>query len=166
MKVEEIAAVLEFKKQFHPELQRGLTWPGFTRICKKEGIAIAFQSLPREAQLVPFLGNWTILLNKDLPFRRHTYRGAHELGHLWLHHDRKHDRTERVYNMDTTWEADPREDDAEIFCQLILMGPKRSAPFIPPAPAKPQPERRDPRLETALQFSMRMARMQAKAERR
>ena len=122
----EITAVLERKRELHPELARPLTWPGLERICGREGVRIAFQRIPRDAQLVPFLGGWTIVLNKDLHYRRHTYRAAHELGHLWLHHDLQHDRTERVYNMDTDWPDDPREDDAELFATLVLSGPHRA----------------------------------------
>jgi hypothetical protein len=164
MQLDEIAAVLERKRELHPELARGLTWPGFERICGREGVSIAFQSLPREAQLVPFMGSWTIILNKNLPFRRHTYRGAHELGHLWLHHDLQHERTEHVYNMDVRWEADPREDDAEHFAQLILMGPKRSSPWIPDTRPDPAPPA-DPRRESQLQFAKRMARLEARKYR-
>ena len=66
------------------------------------------------------------MLNKDLPFRRLTYRAAHELGHLWLHHDRRHERSERVYNMQVEWRDDPHEGDAELFASLVLMGPVRA----------------------------------------
>lgn len=162
MQIDEIAAVLERKRQFHPELTRPLTWPGLERICAREGVRIAFQRLPREAQLVPFLGGWTIVLNKELPFRRHTYRGAHELGHLWLHHDLKHDRSERVYNMDTEWEADPREDDAELFAQIILMGPRRSAACVQATRVICQPVR-PPQWETPTQRAVRLGQLHSKA---
>lgn len=131
MNTESIAEVIARKREVHPELARALTWPGLERICAREGVRIAFQPLPRAAQLAPFLGGWAILLNSDLHFRRHTYFAAHELGHLWLHHDPKHDRAERVYNMDAAWANDPREDDAEMFASLVLMGPTRARPHIP-----------------------------------
>jgi IrrE N-terminal-like domain len=151
VKVEEIAAVIERKRQHHPELARGLTWPGMTRICQREGVRLCTspEPLPRPAQLVPFRGRWGILLSKDAPFRRHTYLAAHELGHLWLHHDQQHDRAERVYNMDTWWVDDPREDDAELFASLVLMGPTRARPHIPLVQGEH---------ETALHFALRTMR--------
>jgi Zn-dependent peptidase ImmA (M78 family) len=98
------------------------------RICDREGVTIRKSAgrMPRMAQLVPYAGAWTIVLNKEAPLRRHTYLAAHELGHLWLHHDPQHDRAERVYNMGQHWPDDPREDDAELFATLVLMGPRRA----------------------------------------
>lgn len=131
MTVEQIVAVIGRKRETHHELARALTWPALVRICDREGIRIRVsrEPIPRRAQLVPYGGRWTILINRSSPARRHTYDGAHELGHLWLHHDRQHDRGERVYNMDTHWADDPREDDAELFASLVLMGPRHARPF-------------------------------------
>lgn len=147
MRVERIVGVIERKRETHPELSRELTWPGFLRICERERIAVrrAPVEMPRPAQLVPYRGRWAILLSPGVPRRRHLYLGAHELGHLWLHHDERHERTERVYNMDTHWPNDPREDDAELFASLILAGPARSRAMLPSR-------------ETHLQFAMRTTR--------
>lgn len=144
LSIEEISAVLDAKRAVHPELARPLTWPGLERICAREGVRVRVspEPMPRPAQLVPFLGRWAILLSRAAPYRRHTYLATHELGHLWLHHDRTSERWERVYNMDANWADDPREDDAELFAQLVLMGPRRSRPFIPDA-------------ETHLEFALR-----------
>lgn len=147
LSVEVIASVLEAKRAIHPELARPLTWPGLERICAREGIRLRVspEPMPRLAQLIPYLGRWVILLSRAAPFRRHTYLATHELGHLWLHHDRTSDRWERVYNMDTNWADDPREDDAELFASLVLMGPTRARAFMPEA-------------ETRLQFALRTVR--------
>ena len=128
LSVQQIASVIEKKRVFHPELARALTWAGFQRICAREGVALRVRKerMARPAQLIPFLGEWTIVISKGAPGRRHTYLGAHELGHLWLHHDRTAERWERVYNMDTDWADDPREDDAELFASLVLMGATRA----------------------------------------
>jgi hypothetical protein len=149
LSVEQIADVIASKRELHPELARALTWPGFLRICGREGVEVRVRKAPtaRPAQLVPFLGEWTIIISADTPFRRHTYLGAHELGHLWLHHDRTSERWERVYNMDVHWSNDPREDEAELFASLVLMGPTRARPFIP-----------IPEQETALQHALRTVR--------
>jgi Zn-dependent peptidase ImmA (M78 family) len=146
---DEITRVLAAKRQIHPELARALSWPAFQRICEREGVRLrrSPEPMPRPAQLIPYLGRWTILFNCDAPHRRLTYYGAHELGHLWLHHDSRFERWERVYNMDTYWANDPREDDAELFASLVLMGPTRAKPYSG-----------DPRAESALQFALRTVR--------
>ena len=146
MKIEEIAAVIDRKREHHPELARALTWPGLSRMCAREGVRLrtSREPLPRPAQLVPFAGRWAILLSRDAPFRRHTYLAAHELGHLWLHHDSTAERWERVYNMEIGWYDDPREDDAETFASLVLAGPTRARAMVPL-----------PEHETALQFALR-----------
>lgn len=127
-----IAQVIAAKRETHPELARPLTWPGLLRICERERVYVRVRKsgTARPAQLVPFLGEWTIIISGTTPFRRHTYLGAHELGHLWLHHDPLHERAERVYNMDAHWPDDPREDDAELFASLVLMGPTRARPHL------------------------------------
>lgn len=147
MRVEQIAAVITAKRDLHLELNRELAWPGFVRICEREGVKLrrAPTPMPRLAQLVPYLGRWAILYSADAPRRRHLYLGAHELGHLWLHHDSRHDRWERVYNMETHWHDDPREDDAELFASLVLMGPSRAKLILPVA-------------ESHLQFALRTVR--------
>lgn len=126
LSIEQVTTVIERKRETHPELARALTWPGLVRICDREGVRIRVSPapIPRRAQLVPYAGRWTILISKGSPARRHTYDAAHELGHLWLHHDRTAERWERVYNMDTHWADDPREDDAELFASIVLMGPR------------------------------------------
>jgi Zn-dependent peptidase ImmA (M78 family) len=147
LSAELVQRVIAAKRVTHAELSRALTWPAIQRICEREGITIrrSTAAMPRPAQLVPFAGGWTILLSRDAPPRRLTYLAAHELGHLWLHHDRQHDRTEIVYNMDAHWPDDPREDDAELFAALVLAGPTRARAMVPEA-------------ETRLQFALRTVR--------
>jgi Zn-dependent peptidase ImmA (M78 family) len=147
MSVDQVAAVIERKREQHPELARALAWPAFLRICEREGVTVRKSKgrIPRMAQLVPYAGAWTIVLNRHAPERRHTYLGAHELGHLWLHHDSAAERWERVYNMEPNWPDDPREDDAELFASLVLMGPRTARPFTGAA-------------ETHLEFVLRTTR--------
>jgi Zn-dependent peptidase ImmA (M78 family) len=131
LSVAQIARVIDRKRETHPELARALTWPAFLRICEREDVTVrkSRAPMPRMAQLVPYAGAWTIVLNCAAPLRRHLYLGTHELGHLWLHHDRAGaERWERVYNMEQHWPDDPREDDAELFAQLVLMGPQLFGP--------------------------------------
>lgn len=144
LSVEQVQRVIAAKRETHAELARPLTWPAVQRICEREGIALrrSTGTMPRPAQLVPFAGGWTILLSRDAPPRRLTYLAAHELGHLWLHHDAQHERSEVVYNMDAHWPDDPREDDAELFAALVLAGPIRARAMLPDA-------------ETHLHFALR-----------
>lgn len=122
MSPEQIAEVIAAKRQVHPELARPLRWPGLQRILAREDVGLFVVPMPAHfnAQLVPYLDSWSILINSTLPARRHTYFAAHELGHLWLHHDRYFERWETVYHMSHTWEADPEEDDAELFASMVL----------------------------------------------
>lgn len=140
-----IAEIVTAKAREHQELDHPLTWPGFLRICGREGVNVRVrkEAMVRPAQLVPYLGEWTIVISGSAPARRHTYLGAHELAHLWLHVDLKHERWERIYSMDFDWCDDPREDEAEVCASMILMGPRR--PHSHP----------DPKIETALQFALR-----------
>lgn len=122
MSPERIAGIIRAKRRQHPELRRPLRWIGLKRILAREYIGLFMVPMPahQNAQLVPYLGSWSILLNSALPPRRHTYFAAHELGHLWLHHDLHFDRWEQVYHMTREWEEDPREDDAELFASMVL----------------------------------------------
>ena len=119
-----ILATLAAKRAIHPELGEPLRWHGFRRILARENIALYLRSLGRPAQLVNFRGAWAIIINASSPARRHTYFGAHELAHLWLHHDPTCDRREICYNMSTDWPDDPREDEAEYLAACLLGGPQ------------------------------------------
>lgn len=122
MKESEIRAVIDRKREVHPELRQPLRWHGLRRILAREDVGLFLAPMPVHvnAQLVPYLGSWSVLINSAKPARRHTYYGAHELGHLWLHHDRYFERWETVFHMNHEWLADPEEDDAELFATLVL----------------------------------------------
>lgn len=149
MTTDEIAAVIARKRRVHPELTHALSWCDFLRICERERVQVRVRqgTMARPGLLVPYLGEWTIIISGTAPPRRHTYIGVHELGHLWLHHDRSAERWERVYNMDYDWSDDPREDDAELFASLVLMGPRQQRAVV-----------RDPRAESHLRFALRTIR--------
>lgn len=115
-----IVEVVRRKLAVHPELAAPLTFDGLRRIMAREDVALLVGACERPAQLVQYWGRWHIVIDADIPKRRYLYYAAHELGHLWLHHDPTAERWERVYNMDH-WEGpDPREDDAETFCVIVL----------------------------------------------
>lgn len=156
MELDEIRAVVREKTKTHPELGEPLTYGALRRVLEREHIGWMVRAIPRPAQLVPYLDTWTIVVDVRQSERQYAYLGAHELGHLWLHHDRFFDRTEtRVYNMSESWNADPEEDDAEIFATMVLAGPNPeqwtpldplvSEPRPDPAPRTLPPARAIPR---------------------
>lgn len=50
----------------------------------------------------------------------------------WLHHDPGHERSQRDCNMCEHWRDDAREDDAELFAPLVLMGLTSARPYRGP----------------------------------
>lgn len=124
MDIDQIRAAIARRADDHPELRAPLRWTGLQRILIRERIKLYVTALPRPAQLCSYLGGWAIFVNSSEPPRRHTYYAAHELGHLWLHHDATCERWETCFNNDVDWPDDPREDDAELFATMVLQGPQ------------------------------------------
>lgn len=129
MNDEQIHAVLEQKRWHHPELHRPLTWRGLQRVCARERVDLVLRAHCEEAQLIGFGGSFAIIVNAELPARRHTYRAAHELAHLWLHVDQAEGRSVAVYNFSDYDGPDPREDEAEYLTALLLAGPRFARHF-------------------------------------
>lgn len=121
--------LLAAKREQHPELRRALTWRGIERICTREGVLLVVRAHSEAAQLVGYDGTWSILVNANLPLRRHAYYAAHELAHLWLHVDAADGRGAMVFNFSGYAGDDPREDDAEALATLMLGGPRFSRYF-------------------------------------
>jgi Zn-dependent peptidase ImmA (M78 family) len=120
MTADEILCVVRAKRDTHPELSEPLTYATLRQILAREDVVLLHGACERPAQLVQYWGRWHIVIDTDVPRRRHLYYATHELGHLWLHHDPTAERWERVYNTDY-WEGpDPRENDAETFCAIVL----------------------------------------------
>lgn len=113
--------VVEDQRAQHPELRRRLTWNGARAILRRLRIEVVYAPGVSEAALVCMGGVTVVLLNSDVPPRRHTYRLAHELAHYWLHADRE---AEPVYRMDAMWPDDTREDEAELVATVMLGGPR------------------------------------------
>jgi Zn-dependent peptidase ImmA (M78 family) len=110
-------ALLRGKRQIHPELRHPLTWGAVQAVCRREGVLIKKGPLPADAVLLAALGSAVIVLNSDLPPRRHTYRAAHELAHWWLHSDREL----TIYRMSEDV-RDEREDEAEYIALRLMQG--------------------------------------------
>lgn len=106
----------------HPDLLGGrLTWNGARGLCRRLGVRLIITPLVREAQVIAPLGTPVILLNSEVPPRRHTYRVAHELGHVLMGHAESGD--ELVYHLSPCEPDDPREDEAELLATLLCQGP-------------------------------------------
>lgn len=118
---ERVDRVLANRRELHPELRRRLTWNGLAAVIRRERIQVVYVPMNRPAALFCRCGVSVLMLNSDLPPRRHTYYAAHELGHHWLHADEDLDP---VYHMDVIWPDDPREDEAEYFAACLLGGPR------------------------------------------
>lgn len=119
-------AVLEAARVIHPELRRPLTWNGARAVCRRLEIPLVFHRMPRAGRVVALLGTPVIVLNPDVPPRRHTMVLAHEIAHVLLHVERD---GEAVYHMDACWPDDPREDEAEVLATLLLGGPRFARHF-------------------------------------
>lgn len=126
MELEHIRALLRAKRKVHPELSGQLTLVGLRRLLARERIGWIVRPMPRPAQLVPYLDSWTIMIDSRKAESQQRQLGAHELGHLWLHHDPFFDRRETlVYNHSGSWTAENvEEDDAETFASMVLAGPR------------------------------------------
>lgn len=111
-------ALLKAKRRRHPELRQPLSWESLQAVCARERIRIAYGPLPADAVLIAGLGTSVIVLNSELPPRRHTYRGAHELAHAWLHVS----SGPVFHTMRDGNEHDPREDEAEYVATKLMQG--------------------------------------------
>lgn len=113
--------VLAAVRERHPELRRRLSWNGLAAVLRRERIQVVRVPMRTPAALLHRGGVSILMLNSDLPPRRHTYYCAHELGHHFLHADQE---LEPVFHMDVIWPDDPREDEAEYFAACLLGGPR------------------------------------------
>lgn len=120
---EALVAIYRAKRALHPELRGGVTWNGIRRVLVREDIGLFVTPLPQQAQAIHYAGAWSILIDSRLPARRHTMWCAHELAHIWAHHDSRCARHERVYNYTECTDAhDPREAEADFLATLVLGG--------------------------------------------
>lgn len=125
MNVDAIDAVIAELRTIHPELQQPLTWNAMTRILGRERIVLFTTPLVHNAQVISCDGVSVIAINSNATVARHTYYAAHEWGHIKLHF---RDPGEIVYHTTACWPDDPREDDAEHFATVLLMGPASASP--------------------------------------
>lgn len=127
--------IVAAKRELHPELAKQLTWSRLQAVCRREGIYLCCASLPKEqpAQLVPFFSRWSILVSDEIAPRERVKLAAHELGHLWAHHDHQHERWELVFQIVSPTPGGALEREADGIAHLLLEGlttfpPKRVKP--------------------------------------
>lgn len=179
-----LEAIVAAKREQHPELARPLTWTRLHAVCRRERVTLTLAPLPKEqpAQLVPYFGHWAILVSDECAPRERVKLAAHELGHLWAHHDPHHERWELVYQIDSPAPGGAEEREADGVAYLLLEGlavfpprPRRapvvaiaaitrlSDPYLVPA-ASVTVGRREPRYgrpmlgESRLEQAIRLAR--------
>lgn len=134
MNLDHINAIIERKRQFHPELSEALAWKSFLRVCDREDVLVLREPLPRNAMLVNSDGQWAIVISSaKLSLRHDTADGAHELGHLWVHVDASSTEREICMNYGYGDNPDPREDEADYVAQALLYGPKYFPTLAPVA---------------------------------
>jgi hypothetical protein len=120
----ELRGISFTKRDRHPELAKPLTLAGLRRIVKREHVELSIRPHPRLGELVPLLGRWLIIVDERQPKKAWTICAAHELAHLWLHHDpyfARHETT--VYDASPPWYDIVREEEADVFAELLVRGP-------------------------------------------
>jgi len=125
----ELRAVLDAKRTIHHELAAPLTLPSLRRIAAREGVELLARPHARMGELLPLLGRWTIIIDSSQPKLAWKIIGAHELAHLWLHVDPFFSRSEiAVYDASPPWYDQVREEEADVFAELLVRGPGKDAP--------------------------------------
>lgn len=132
MNIQQIAGVLEQKRAQHPELARPLSWDTFARVVRREAIALYRHAIKQPAKLVQWEGQWGIVVKSSLAPRQRILHAAHELAHIWLHVDERHERFEQCINYSYPGNADPREQEAD-YLATALLAPKHLADRLEPA---------------------------------
>jgi hypothetical protein len=143
-----VEALVAAKRELHPELRRPLTWARLHAVCRRERVALCLADLPPEhpAQLVPYFDRWSILISDDLSMKERVRLAAHELAHVWAHHDAQHERWELVYQDLHPAPDDPAEREANAVAWLLIEGASE-------LPAEPRPTRRSPAIVVPQPFN-------------
>jgi hypothetical protein len=125
-RVAEISTIIEAKRMLHPELRRPLSLGGLKGVLYREFVRLEIRPHSRDAELVPIMGRWVIMVDERQPKEFWCLLAAHELAHLWLHHDPFHDRTETmVYRRE---HGPLRELEADVCASLLIAGSNADRP--------------------------------------
>jgi hypothetical protein len=122
-RAENVLALVESLRERHPELGGPLTWSALERVLRRDCVSVARMPLvggsPADVMGVP--PYFVITLNSDFPPRRQTRDAAHEYGHIKLHPS---ELGEIDSNLSPIGSDDPRELEAQLFAQLLMVGPE------------------------------------------
>ena len=125
---ENVARTLSIKASQHPELGHPIDGPALKRILSREHVRVIVRPHERPAQLVALPAGWAIIVDSATAKRERLVLIAHELGHLWLHHDRYFERWEsEVYDRSGPEHDEREEAEADVFAELLVAGPSRSS---------------------------------------
>lgn len=121
-RAENVLVLVESLRELHPELARPLTWSALARVFRRERIAVLRLPLVggTPADVMGVGRYFVITLNSELSPRRHTRDAAHEWGHTKLH---PAELGEVDRNLSPIASTDPRELEAQLFAQLLMVGP-------------------------------------------
>jgi hypothetical protein len=108
------------RRRYPAELRGALTWNGLRSILGAERIPLVPTTMVRPAALIAGGGVAVMLINNNVPGRRHLAFAAHELAHRYLHAHEDDGAAEVCYHMDVDWSEDPREDEAELLAVWLL----------------------------------------------
>lgn len=99
-------------------------------VLYRERVKLVVAPHPTLAQLLPVLGAWTIIVDANASVIERTVGVAHEMAHLWLHHDPRFDRAETsVYDRSPAVWSVLEEAEADALAEMIVAGP---AGYFPP----------------------------------
>jgi hypothetical protein len=119
-----LEAIVAAKRDLHPDLVRPLTWSRLQAVCRREGIYLCCVPTTEGAAGAarPLLRSVEhSRLRRDRPARA-LKLAAHELGHLWAHHDPQHERWELVYQIMSPAPGGAQEREADGIAFLLLEG--------------------------------------------
>jgi IrrE N-terminal-like domain len=126
--VTQIDRLLAAKLLDHPELARPVDAGALRRILQREHVRVIVRPHARPAQLIALLSGWAIIVDERTTHEERLALIAHELGHLWLHHDRYFDRWEaHVYDRSGPEHDEREEAEADAFAERLLAGPDAPA---------------------------------------
>jgi hypothetical protein len=116
--------ILEAKRAQHPELRRQASLAGMRGIARRERVRVLARPHPRFGELFPLPTGWLLIVDAGQAQAAWPVIIAHELAHLWVHHDPFFERHEtEVYDRSPEWYDAVREAEAEYVAQRMVDGP-------------------------------------------
>lgn len=121
-RAENVLAIVDSLRERHPELGQPLNWNGLMRVFARERVTLLKMPLigGAAADVVGFPPYFVVTINSSSGPRRQTRDAAHEYGHIKLHPS---EIGEIDRNLSPIRSDDPRELEAQLFAQLLMVGP-------------------------------------------